>query len=116
MAMKPEHISERQWRELGRVSGGVELMESPSGEDELEMTPFGLRSVKTVAERAYLKGGAKKSRLGSLDVETGKLLKPKVSRKVSKKQARGLYGRGGYDYIYTRQPEAEALAQASGVS
>jgi hypothetical protein len=115
MAKKPEHISEQQWLKLGRSTQGVMVLEEPEDEDELLVTPFGKRRVLTVAERAYLKGGAKKQALGTFDIETGK---KKVSRKMSKSQARKLYGHGGYDrdYIYTRQPEAEALAQATGVN
>lgn len=116
MAMKPAGVGARQWRQLGRIQGGVEIFEEPEG-GELTVTPFGLRSVKTVAERAYLKGGAKKrdaAALGSLSVETGKAVKQKVGKGMGKKQARRVYGYGGYDYD-TSQPEARALAQATGV-
>ena len=105
MAMKPAELDTRLWRKLLRQEQGVEMA---SPEKEFVVTPFGFKEVTVVTERVRLKGGAKQTPIGTFSPTT---MKPVVSKKMAKAQARKLYGHLGYE----NQPEIQALAESVGM-
>jgi hypothetical protein len=99
-AMKPSRMGANTWNKLIHQPKGIEML--AIRDDELVAIPLGAQSAKN----------GQAQRLGTLSVETGKPIKRVVSRKISAKQAKRLFGHGGYEYNNS-QPEIAALAKSA---
>jgi hypothetical protein len=99
-AMKPAHMGAKQWDRFVRQPNGIQVL--ALRDDELVAIPLGAQTVRNGQVR----------QLGTLSVETGKPIKRVVSKKISARQAKRLFGHGGYEYNAT-QPEIVALAKSA---